>query len=60
MEAQTVKKDLGEMKPPKPQQGKFQTMAREISVKGFHWLLCQWNTCLNNNEDSFIWTTLNH
>jgi len=32
----------------------FQTRAREISVKGIHWLVCQWDTCLNNNDDSFI------
>ena len=35
----------------------FQTRPREISVKGIHWLVCQWDTCLNKNEDSFIWTT---
>jgi len=54
------KKDLCQMKSLKLQQCKFQTRAKEISVKEIHWLVCQWDTCLNNNEDSFIWTTPNH
>jgi hypothetical protein len=37
----------------------FQTRATKISVQGIHGLVCEWDTCLNNNEDSLIWT-LNH
>jgi hypothetical protein len=36
----------------------FQTRAMKISVQGIHGLVCEWDTCLNNNEDSLIWTLI--
>jgi hypothetical protein len=61
MAAEMVKKDLGQMKPPKPQQcNSFRQEPGKSLQRGSIGWCVKWDTCLNNNEDSFIWTTLNH
>jgi hypothetical protein len=50
-EAQTVKRFGSDEATKTTAVQMFQTRVTEISVQGIHWLVCQWDTCLNNNED---------